>query len=393
MTLLDRQGDPQPNRQFGERLSGMTSPPFGETPAIELHGVGKRYGAAAALQGCSLTVTRGEFVSLLGPSGCGKTTLLRIIGGFIRQDEGSVRVLGESMDGLPPNKRPVNTVFQSYALFPNRTVAENVMFPLEIAGVSRSERRERAAEMLALVRLEGFGERPVTKLSGGQAQRVALARALVARPDVLLLDEPLAALDLKLRKDMQTELRRIHDELGTTFVYVTHDQAEALAMSDRIVLMQGGRIVQVGPPQAIYDRPSSVFASDFVGEANLLTGTVMSRHDETVTVRIADGLELKGTPMGPMSPGQRVVVSIRPERIGLASGRPPAQPGAVTATVVRTVFLGHIVRCVAQLDAGPLLMVEMPRDQAAPLSATERVVLSWASHHALVLPDHDGESG
>ncbi len=249
----------------------------GEAPAIELEAICKRFGRVCAVEECTLTVPRGAFVSLLGPSGCGKTTLLRLIGGFERQDGGTIRVHGDVVDGLPPNKRNVNTVFQGYALFPHKTVFDNVAFPLEIKRVPKAERRERVREMLALVRLEGMEQRRAAQLSGGQKQRVALARALVGRPEVLLFDEPLAALDLKLRKTMQFELRRIQRELRTTFLYVTHDQSEALTMSDQIVLMDGGQVVQEGGPVDLYERPSSVFASSFIGETNLLAGEVAAK--------------------------------------------------------------------------------------------------------------------
>jgi len=257
--------------------------------AIVVRNIVKRFGTTMALNDCSLEVAAGEFVALLGPSGCGKTTLLRVIGGFLVQDAGRVFVHGQPMDGLPPNKRPVNTVFQTYALFPHKDVFGNIAFPLEVAKVPKTERADRVHEMLALMRLEALADRPVTKLSGGQSQRVALARALATRPKVLLLDEPLAALDLKLRKAMQLELRKIHEQLGTTFLYVTHDQEEALTMSDRIVLMRDGVMVQEGPPEAVYDRPANRFASDFLGEANLIDATVTGQSEAGVDL-VANGI-------------------------------------------------------------------------------------------------------
>ena len=327
--------------------------------SISLRGIVKRFGGTTALSSCSLEIGSGEFVSLLGPSGCGKTTLLRIIGGFLEPDEGEVLVGDERMDGRPPNKRPVNTVFQSYALFPHKNVYENVAFPLEVAKVAPAERKERVREMLGLVRLGGFEERGVGELSGGQAQRVALARALVGDPEVLLLDEPLAALDLKLRKTMQLELRRIHDRLGTTFVYVTHDQEEALTMSDRIVLMNEGRIVQVGDPRSIYDRPVDAFASDFIGEANLIRARSAGR-SEAGLVRLAlQGGEALAEPgaVDP-APDRDVMLSLRPERVrigdGLASNR-------LEGTIERVIFLGHNVRVLVRVGDDAVITAEVPR--------------------------------
>jgi spermidine/putrescine ABC transporter ATP-binding subunit len=352
-------------------------------PAISLRDVSKRFGATTALERCSLEVASGEFVSLLGPSGCGKTTLLRIVGGFLEADEGEVSVQGLPMDGLPPNKRPVNTVFQSYALFPHKSVFANVAFPLEVAKIDKAERAERVREVLALVRLPDFEDRAVSELSGGQAQRVALARALVGRPEVLLLDEPLAALDLKLRKAMQLELRRIHDRLGTTFVYVTHDQEEALTMSDRIVLMNDGAIVQQGSPRTIYDHPSDAFASDFLGEANLLEGTLTTLAADHAIVAIA-GMTVETPPLaGAATPGDQVLLSLRPERIALDD---ETARNRVDGAVQRLVFLGHTVRVLVEIAGGALLTVQVPRRDGDQLAEGQRVTVGWERDDGVLLP-------
>jgi spermidine/putrescine transport system ATP-binding protein len=258
---------------------------------IELTGVSKSFatrdlGVVAALKAVSLRIEGNEFFTLLGPSGCGKTTLLRLIGGFEAPSTGRIQIDAQDVAVLPPQKRPVNTVFQSYALFPHMTVAGNVTFGLEMCGWRKAEIAARVEEVLTLVHLDGFGGRRPAQLSGGQQQRVALARALAPRPKVLLLDEPLSALDLKLRKEMQGELKRLQRETGITFVLVTHDQEEALAMSDRIAVMRDGLVLQVGTPQAIYDNPNSRFVADFIGEANLVPGHVLGRSEAlTVAVR------------------------------------------------------------------------------------------------------------
>jgi ABC-type Fe3+/spermidine/putrescine transport system ATPase subunit len=356
-----------------------------QPPAVELVDVYKQYGRVAVLRKCSLSIERGQFLSLLGPSGSGKTTILRIIAGLVGQDEGTVRINGTCVDGRPPNKRPVNTVFQNYALFPHRTVLENVRFPLDVMKVRRSEGNDRANEMLRLVALSGVEKKSVTQLSGGQAQRVALARALAGRPEVLLLDEPLNALDLKLRQAMQSELRRIHDESGTTFIFVTHDQGEALAMSDRVVLLRDGEIVQDGTPQALYDHPRTPFASDFLGAANLVRGTVQGSGAGIVTLAAA-GLELSGQATVPLKPGDDAVLSIRPERI-LVTPLGTDADAALSGTVRRTVFLGHLVRCVVELQPELVVTAEGSRDAAADWAEGARVAVEWSPGDALVMQD------
>jgi spermidine/putrescine transport system ATP-binding protein len=353
--------------------------------AIRLEGMTKRFGNVVAVDDCWLGVERGEFVSLLGPSGCGKTTLLRIVAGFESADSGLVLVHGKRVDRLPPNKRPVNMVFQRYALFPHKTVFENIAFPLELRRVPKRERATRVREMLELVRLPGVEDRSPAKLSGGQAQRVALARALILRPEVLLLDEPLTALDLKLRKAMQLELRRIHEELGTTFLYVTHDQEEALTMSDRIVLMNDGRIVQEGDPAEIYERPRSVFASHFIGEANLLRGTVTAAESDSTRVRVGN-IEIVA-PAHAAEAGQEVVVSVRPERIAIAAaGAVLSAQNLFDGRIGRRIFLGNLVRFLVELAPGVVATVQAPVE-AAGLTEGDDVVVGWERDSSIVLTE------
>lgn len=350
-------------------------------PAILLSNVCKRFGAFDALKSCSLTIPRGSFVSLLGPSGCGKTTLLRMIGGFERQTSGSISVQGHLVDGLPPNKRDVNTVFQRYALFPHKTVAENVAFPLELKEIPKAERGRRVSEMLALVHLEGLEMRRPAQLSGGQAQRVALARALAADPAVLLLDEPLAALDLKLRKAMQLELRRIQMEIGTTFLYVTHDQEEALTMSDSIVLMERGEIVQQGTPMEIYDQPRTKFASQFIGEANLLQGKVSERREGAIVVATSGISVLASTTEGP-GVGYNAILSIRPEQLAIEAvngAKRPCATNSCRGVVRRRIFMGHIIRMTVEISPDLTLTVEHGSARKEQFDEGTPVIVSWTA--------------
>lgn len=293
------------------------------TAAVEVRGLIKEYvdrsGAVVrAVDDVSLSIREGEFFALLGPSGCGKTTTLRTIAGFEEPTAGEVMLRGRSMRGVPAFHRPVNTVFQDYALFPHMSVWDNVMFGLKMAKVPRAEAAQRVAEALAMVRLEGVNERRPGQLSGGQRQRVALARALVNRPAVLLLDEPLGALDLKLRKAMQGELKALQQRLGITFIYVTHDQEEALAMADRIAVMSGGKALQVGAPDEVYERPSSRFVADFIGETNFIAGELEGREDGFGVVRIGDGRRLRAAMRDPDAQvGGEVALAVRPEKIEL----------------------------------------------------------------------------
>ena len=317
--------------------------------AVELRGVTKRFGHHVAVDDVSLEVREGEFLSLLGPSGCGKTTTLRLVAGFERPDAGSIRIGGADVASLPPYRRPVNTVFQSYALFPHLSVLDNVAYGLKQQGVPRRDRASRAAEMLDVVHLSGVERRKPRQLSGGQQQRVALARALVLNPKVLLLDEPLGALDLKVRRQLQIELKRIQEEVGITFVYVTHDQEEALAMSDRVAVMNDGRIEQLAAPQEIYDRPATEFVAAFIGDTNFI--------DEN---------------------GRRIAV--RPERLRLA------RDGAgLEGRVVARMVIGPAVQCVVRLDDGQEVLVREQRSGggAEALGEGERVVVTWSEEEAL----------
>ena len=332
---------------------------------IRLQGVVRRYGTIVALAGITFGIRGGEFIALLGPSGCGKTTLLRTIAGFSQPDEGEVWIDGRLMTAVPPNKRPVNTVFQHYALFPHYTVAENIAFGPRRRGVDRGEIPSLIDEALALVGMEGFGHRLPSQLSGGQQQRVALARAIINRPKVLLLDEPLGALDLKLRKRMQIELKTLHRKLGITFIYVTHDQEEALVMADRIAVMRSGEIVQFGTGEEIYRTPNSRYVADFVGEANLLPCTV----DDNGGVRLeGDGLHmpyrLKQAPAG------KATLMVRPESIsvGVPAGDFPAI--AIDVQVSDKVFVGNGTKIFGRTGAGHEIVV-----QSTNRAATERAVL------------------
>ncbi len=310
---------------------GRASPAEGEI-AVDCRKLVKRFagGSVVALDGVSLTIRANEFFTLLGPSGCGKTTLLRLIAGFETQDEGSILVHGQSLDGLPPFRRPVNTVFQSYAVFPHMSVEENIAFGLQMQRRSRAHIASRVKEMLALVRLEGLEKRKPAQLSGGQQQRVALARALATEPRVLLLDEPLSALDQKLRAGMQLELKRLQNELGITFIFVTHDQHEALTMSDRLAVMNAGKILQLGTPAEIYERPTARFVADFIGDTNLIE----ARRVGPTRFRILSGVEIEADEAGPV--GDEVILAVRPERTVLAV---PGQ-GPLAGTIEQIVYEG-----------------------------------------------------
>jgi len=291
--------------------------------AIEIRGVSKFYGygehRVAAVSGANLAIRQNEFFTLLGPSGCGKTTLLRLIAGFEFPQEGELLLHGENIAAMPPYKRPVNTVFQSYALFPHMTVADNIGFGLKMLGQPKAAVDARVAEMLKLVRMEQFAKRQTSQLSGGQQQRVALARALAPQPKVLLLDEPLSALDYKLRKEMQIELKRLQTETGITFVFVTHDQEEALTMSDRIAVMSTGNILQVGAPREIYDTPANRFVADFVGETNFLKGKITGIDNGSAALTLPAGTTLTAPAPKAAGSGDEITVMVRPEHARLVA--------------------------------------------------------------------------
>lgn len=350
-------------------------------PAAELRDVSKSYGKFAALDKLSLTARKGEFVVLLGPSGSGKTTLLSILGGFITPTTGTVHIAGRDVTAVPPAQRPTVTVFQDYALFPHMSVLENVSFGLAMRRIAKSERRILAEQSLAVVGLEGYGARRIDQLSGGQRQRVALARAIVIEPAVLLLDEPLGALDVKIRRQMQEELRRLQRKLGATFVHVTHDQEEAMSLADKIVLLNNGRIEDVGPPERVYFRPSSVFAASFMGETNLLPGKVVTVTPGAVTVETSIG---RVTAPGHARVGSDVHISVRPENIHVGSATPMGSMSLGKGKLCDIVFQGAHRRCRAELGLNgtqPLLL-RLPPEVA--FSADEPVDL-WIDSRDLVL--------
>jgi spermidine/putrescine ABC transporter ATP-binding subunit len=362
-------------------------------PAIRLAGVTKRFASrdsdVAAVRGVDLEIAEGEFFSMLGPSGCGKTTTLRMIAGFEEPSTGSVFLHGRDVTGVPPNRRDVNMVFQSYALFPHMSVFENVAFGLRRKKVAKDEVARRVGEMLDVVDLAGREKRRPRELSGGQQQRVALARALVNRPRALLLDEPLGALDLKLRQAMQVELKRIQREIGVTFVYVTHDQGEALTMSDRIAVMNDGLVEQLGPPEVIYEHPASRFVAGFIGTSNLLCGTVDRVADGTATV--AYGAETIAVPLrdGQRAvAGERLELTVRPEKIDIGSDR-PAGDGicAVRGTVRELVYLGTSTNYTVATETGDEVVVFRQNASSAATEAErgDQVWLSWRAHHSYAI--------
>ena len=350
----------------------------GDVPAAEIRLIDlqKRFGPVVAVDGVSLDIQAGEFFSLLGPSGCGKTTTLRMIGGFELPTGGRVLLRDRDITMDPPDKRPVNMVFQQYALFPHLDVGDNIGFGLRRRKVEQREIARRVAEALALVRLEGYERRRPGQLSGGQQQRVALARALVNRPTVLLLDEPLGALDLKLRRQLQIELKRIQAEVGITFVYVTHDQEEALTMSDRIAVMHAGRVEQVGRPEELYERPASRFVADFIGTTNLLCGTV----EPDGWVRLDSGERIQAAHDG-LAAGTSVEVSVRPESIELV---PPAAAGAVPGVIEQAAYLGASLSYQVRTAGGLVLSVLAPKT-GVRLPVDSDVAVTWPASEALIL--------
>ncbi|MBM0225113.1 MULTISPECIES: ABC transporter ATP-binding protein [Micromonospora] len=336
-------------------------------PAIRLTGLRKSFDAVEAVAGVDLDIADGEFFSMLGPSGSGKTTVLRMIAGFELPTAGTVTLAGRDVTRLAPFDRDVNTVFQDYALFPHMTVQQNVEYGLRVRKVARAERRERAAAALRAVRLEGYGERRPGALSGGQRQRVALARALVNRPAVLLLDEPFGALDLKLREEMQVELKAIQREVGITFVFVTHDQQEALTMSDRVAVFKQGRIEQVDTPAEVYERPATPFVAGFVGTSNLFEG-------ETARAVL----------------GREGVFSVRPEKIRLGGAPASTEEISAAGQVVEVIYAGAATRFVVDLDAGPRVVAMQQNQQTSPADVAalrgKPIRLTWRAEHVVAVP-------
>jgi spermidine/putrescine transport system ATP-binding protein len=354
--------------------------------AIELRRVSKHFGPVVAVDRVSLSVCDGEFFSLLGPSGCGKTTTLRLIAGFELPTEGEVYIGGEPQGETPPYRRPVNTVFQNYALFPHMTVYENVAFGLQMRKVPKAEIRRRVLEALEMVRLPGMENRKPDQLSGGQQQRVALARALVNRPKVLLLDEPLGALDLKLRKAMQLELKDLQHQVGITFIYVTHDQEEALTMSDRIAVMNEGRVLQVGAPEEIYERPATRFVADFIGETNFLEGVVRGGRAGRAVVMVDGELSLHMPAERGVRMNQEVTVAIRPEKISLHAD--PPDRWAVPGTVQEVIYTGTDTRYLVRLTENASITVRQQNigvGGAVRFPVGARVYVHWEPGAARLL--------
>lgn len=355
---------------------------------VELRKVFKVYNGETAVRGIDLNIHAGEFFSILGPSGCGKTTTLRMIAGFEDPTGGEVLIQGRSMVSVPPYRRPVNTVFQSYALFGHMTVWDNVAFGLRLQKCDKSDLQQRVGEALQLVKMESFARRYPTQLSGGQQQRVALARALVNRPTVLLLDEPLGALDLKLRKEMQMELSSLHRELGVTFVMVTHDQEEALSLSDRIAVMNMGRIEQIGTPSEIYEQPQTAFVADFIGDTNLFQGRVEVSHPDRLQVVTTQGLQLWVRPSDSWkaSPMNEVVVSVRPEKIQVVDTASPDQANSCEGILKNVMYLGTHVHYLIELKQGGSVTVMQPNRSTELPDLGTPVHISWAAEDGLALP-------
>jgi spermidine/putrescine transport system ATP-binding protein len=347
-----------------------------EIPDVRLEEVFKRFDDVVAVDGISLEIPHGKFFALLGPSGCGKTTTLRMIGGFEEPTAGRIELGGKDVVGLPPYKRDVNTVFQSYALFPHLSVFENTAFGLRRKGVAKDQVRGRVNEMLKLVGLEGLGPRRPRQLSGGQQQRVALARALVNRPQVLLLDEPLGALDLKLRKQLQLELKALQHDLGITFVHVTHDQEEAMTMADAIAVMNRGRVEQLGPPIELYERPATAFVAGFLGVSNLLPGVVAGED----RVRLDDGTEIRVPLAGRTGP---VAAGVRPEKIRVGAG---GGVNELAGAVAETAYVGVATQLIVRTRAGTVSVYSQNTEAGAAAPAPgSHVTLSWSPEATFVV--------
>ncbi|HRI67775.1 MAG TPA: ABC transporter ATP-binding protein [Polyangium sp.] len=351
----------------------------------ELKKVIKRFGDVEVVKSLDLSVEKGEFLTLLGPSGCGKTTTLRMIGGFELPSSGEIWLGGQEVSNLPPYKRDVNTVFQSYALFPHMTVRQNVAYGLEQKRLPKAEIERKVNEVLATVRMDVFAGRKPREMSGGQQQRVAVARAIVNSPSILLLDEPLGALDLKLRKEMQFELKSLQRKLGMTFIYVTHDQEEALTMSDRIAVMNGGRIEQIADPVSIYNRPKTKFVADFIGETNLISGEIVRDGENHVLEVAGDRIAIE--PQEAIGAGKKVWLSIRPEMVSVHKTNGGSESGAIAlpGEVEETVFVGSAWKTMVRLAAGARIMATEPPSSHGHLEVGTKVHVSWAPQNGVVL--------
>jgi spermidine/putrescine transport system ATP-binding protein len=364
---------------------------------LELQRVSKHFGDVRAVADITLRVRTGEFLSLLGPSGCGKTTCLRLVAGFETPTSGEIRLDGRSLANTPPYRRNVNTVFQHYALFPHKTVFDNVAFGLRMKRLPALDVSRRVGQMLELVELPGVGQRFPHQLSGGQQQRIALARALINEPTVLLLDEPLGALDLKVRRRMQGELKRIHREIGITFIYVTHDQEEALTMSDRIAVMARGRVEQLGTPAAIYERPATRFVAHFIGLTNVFRGTVIECQEGETVIRTDRGVTIRAAASAGVRVGDPVELVVRPERIQFSEGRRVAADNCLDGSVADVVYQGVATEYQVRDDAGhDVRVVVQNQDDSrdgARFPVGSRVSLCWSKWSALVLPDAPAAAG
>jgi spermidine/putrescine transport system ATP-binding protein len=355
---------------------------------IVVDAVTKRFDDVVAVNDVSITIPGGEFFSMLGPSGCGKTTTLRMIAGFEAPDAGRIVLQGVDVTHVPPPKRNVNMVFQAYGLFPHMTVGENIAFGPKIKKWTREETRVRVAEAIRTVRLDGFEDRRPGQLSGGQQQRVALARALVNRPAALLLDEPLGALDLKLRKEMQLELKELQQQTGTTFVYVTHDQEEAMTMSDRIAVMNGGVVEQLATPKELYQRPASAFVAGFIGTSNLIELRVDGRDGDLLTMDLGEGQRILAVaPDGANGAHDHATITVRPEWIKLSTGEVGGRASSVGGTVIDVVYLGSVTQLIVLLATGERLTVHRLNDEvdAEEPRPGQRVMLHWAAEHSYVV--------
>ncbi|WP_417691718.1 ABC transporter ATP-binding protein [Roseibium sp.] len=355
------------------------------TKDIVLDHVSIRFGSFTAVDNAHLTIKGGEFFSFLGPSGCGKTTLLRCVSGFTDPTEGMVTIGGKDMRGVGPNKRPTALIFQNLALFPLMSVADNIAFPLEVRGVGKKERRKKADELLDMIALPGVGEKKVHELSGGQKQRVAIARALAVEPDILLLDEPLSALDLKLRHHMRTELRAIQQRVGLTFIYITHDQGEALTMSDRIAVMNQGVVEQIGDPEAIYNRPKTAFVASFVGESNSFSGKVSSQSGKEVLLETPVG-PLRGIAAGGRTykPGDECYLFVRPEQMTIANGVQP--DNSFTAQALKEEFEGNARHLFLNSQGVDLRLSRINLGAKTDDLSGSVITAGFAANQAIVLP-------
>jgi len=373
----------------GDRLRTRGDGGGGNGAAVRLAGLWKVYGHVVAVRDVNLAIAPGEFVTILGPSGSGKTTTLMAIAGFARATRGEIYIDDRPVAGLPPQKRDLGVVFQNYALFPHMTVAENITFPLHMRRLPRDDISRRLAHALEMVRLSGYDARFPRQLSGGQQQRVALARAVVFEPRVLLMDEPLGALDKKLRERMQLELKHIHDRLGTTVIYVTHDQAEALTMSDRIAVMRDGSIVQVGTPADLYEEPVDAFVADFIGECNFLRGTVAAAHDDGLVELVhVSGRPFRAARRGVIGPGTRTLASVRPEHLAVVTGGElDPRLNRWAGRIAEVIYVGDATKYRVEIGDFFLTVKQQNRDRGREIRVGATVEVLWDPVHTKLLRD------